>query len=99
MQELGYHQSSIALQVSGGYAGLQQFLQRMERLQLLVESSELSLTTTTPASKQDQEGSVALEPAPTELSLRLTFYDRKPEGESKNAAAQRLEQPESKAPS
>ena len=36
MQELGYHQSSIALQVSGGYAGLQQFLQRMERLQLLV---------------------------------------------------------------
>ena len=98
MQELGYHQSSIALQVSGGYAGLQQFLQRMERLQLLVESSELSLTTT-PASKQDQDESVALEPVPTELSLRLTFYDRRPEGESKNADAQRLEQPESKAPS
>ena len=35
MQELGYHQSSIALQVSGGYGGLQQFLQRMERLELL----------------------------------------------------------------
>jgi type IV pilus assembly protein PilO len=98
MQELGYHQSSIALQVSGGYAGLQQFLQRMERLQLLVESSELSLKTT-PAAKQDQDESVSLEPAPTELSLRLTFYDRRPEGESKNAGAQRLEQPESKAPS
>ena len=81
MQELGYHQSSIALQVSGGYAGLQQFLQRMERLQLLVESSELSLTTT-PASKQDQDESVSLEPAPTELSLRLTFYDRKPKAAS-----------------
>jgi type IV pilus assembly protein PilO len=81
MQELGYHQSSIALQVSGGYVGLQQFLQRMERLQLLVESSELSLTTT-PASKQDQDESVSLEPAPTELSLRLTFYDRKPKAAS-----------------
>ena len=81
MQELGYHQSSIALQVSGGYAGLQQFLQRMERLQLLVESSELSLTTT-PAAKQDQDESVSFEPAPTELSLRLTFYDRKPKAAS-----------------
>ena len=98
MQELGYYQSSIALQVSGGYAGLQQFLQRMERLQLLVESSELSLTTT-PASKQDQDESVLLEPAPTDLSLRLTFYDRKPEGESNNAGAQRREQTEKKAPS
>ena len=82
MQDLGYHQSSIALQVSGGYAGLQQFLQRMERLQLLVESSELSLTTTTPASKPDQDQSVSLEPAPTDLSLRLTFYDRKPKADS-----------------
>ena len=98
MQELGYHQSSIALQVSGRYVGLQQFLQRMERLQLLVESSELSLTTT-PASKQDQAKSVPLEPVPTELSLRLTFYDRRPEGESKNAGAQRREQTENKAPS
>ena len=98
MQQLGYHQSSIALQVTGGYAGLQQFLRRMERLQLLVESSELSLTTT-PASKQDQDESVSLEPAPTELSLRLTFYDRRPEGESNNAGAQRREQMEKKAPS
>ena len=81
MQELGYHQSSIALQVSGGYAGLQQFLQRMERLQLLVESSELSLKTTT-APKQDQDESVSFEPAPTDLSLRLTFYDRKPKAAS-----------------
>jgi type IV pilus assembly protein PilO len=81
MQELGYHQSSIALQVSGGYAGLQQFLQRMERLQLLVKSSELSLKTTT-ASKLDQDGSAVLAPAPTDLSLRLTFYDRKPKAAS-----------------
>ena len=99
MQELGYHRSSIALQVTGGYAGLQQFLQRMERLQLLVESSELSIRTTT-ASKQDQEGSGVLAPAPTDLSLRLTFYDRKPEAapESKSGA-QRLVQTDHKAPS
>ena len=51
MQELGYHRSSIALQVSGGYAGLQQFLQRMDRLQLLVESSELSLKQRQPRSR------------------------------------------------
>ena len=99
LQELGYHQSSIALQVTGGYAGLQQFLQRMERLQLLVESSELSLKTTT-ASKQDQEGSGVLTPAPTDLSLRLTFYDRKPEAapESKPGVQRRV-QTDNKAPS
>ena len=97
MQELGYHQSSIALQVSGGYAGLQQFLQRMERLQLLVESSELSLKTTT-ASKQDQDESGVLEPAPTDLSLRLTFYDRKPKAAS-TSTSQLQEQAEETAPS
>ena len=91
MQELGYHQSSIALQVSGSYAGLQQFLQRMERLQLLVESSELSLTTTTPASKQDQDESVSLDPAPTDLSLRLTFYDRKPKADSPSTSQLKTE--------
>ena len=97
MQELGYHQSSIALQVSGGYAGLQQFLQRMERLQLLVKSSELSLKTTT-ASKQDQEGSGVLAPAPTDLSLRLTFYDRKPKAASPSTS-QLKKQTEETAPS
>ena len=99
MQELGYHQSSIALQVKGGYAGLQQFLQRMERLQLLVESSELSLKTTT-VSKPDQEGLGVLAPAPTDLSLRLTFYDRKPEAVLKSkSGAQRRVQTDDKAPS
>ena len=99
MQELGYYQSSIALQVSGGYAGLQPFLQRMERLQLLVESSELSLKTTT-ASQQDQEGSGVLAPAPTDLSLRLPCDDRKPEAApGSKSGAQRREQTEKKAPS
>ena len=99
MQELGYHQTSIALQVTGGYAGLQQFLQRMERLQLLVESSELSIRTTT-ASKQDLEGSGVLAPTLTDLSLRLTFYDRKPEADpDSKSGAQRRVQTDDKAPS
>ena len=99
MQELGYHRSSIALQVTGGYAGLQQFLQRMERLQLLVESSELSLKTTT-ALKPDPDGSGVLAPAPTDLSLRLTFYDRKPEADpDSKSGAQRRVQTDDKAPS
>ena len=98
MKERGYYRSSIALQVSGGYAGLQQFLQRMERLQLLVESSELSLKTT--ASQQDPEGSGVLASAPTDLSLSLTFYDRKPEAapESKPGVQRRV-QTDNKAPS
>ena len=87
MQELGYHQSSIALQVSGGYGGLQQFLQLMERLQLLVESSELSLkTTTAPKQDQDQDELLSIEPAPTDLSLRLTFYDRKPKAATQSTS-------------
>ena len=99
MQELGYHQSSIALQVTGGYAGLQQFLQRMERLQLLVKSSELSLKTTT-ASKADQDGSGVIAPAPTDLSLRLTFYDRKPDADPESTSgAQAGGQTNNKAPS
>ena len=99
MEELGYHRSSIALQVTGGYAGLQQFLQRMERLQLLVESSELSLKTTT-APKPDPDGSGVLAPAPTDLSLRLTFYDRKPEADpDSKSGAQRRVQTDDKAPS
>ena len=80
MQELGYHQSSIALQVTGGYAGLQ----------LLVESSELSLKTTT-ASRQDPDGSGVLAPAPNDFSLRLTFYDRKPEAAPKSGAQRRVQ--------
>jgi type IV pilus assembly protein PilO len=73
------------LQVTGGYAGLQQFLRRMERLQLLVESSELSLkTATTP--KQNLDTTDRFEPALTDLSLRLSFYDRKPTAASQSTS-------------
>ena len=43
LQALGYRKSSIALEVSGPFGGLQTFLQRMEALELWVESSELAL--------------------------------------------------------
>ena len=42
LQALGYRKSSVALEVSGSFGGLQTFLQRMEALELLVESSDLS---------------------------------------------------------
>jgi hypothetical protein len=62
-----------------------------------VESSELSLKTTT-ALKQDQDELVSLEPAPTDLSLRLTFYDRKPEAASPSTSQLKKETAET-APS
>ena len=43
LQALGYRKSSVALEVSGSFCGLQTFLQRMEALDWLVESSELAL--------------------------------------------------------
>ena len=60
--DLGYTKTSIALRVLGPYDGLLRFLQRMETLQVLVESSDLALE-----SRDDGEIS---------LGLRLSFYDR-----------------------
>ena len=71
---LGYTKTSIALRVLGPYDGLQRFLQRMEMLQVLVESSDLALE-----SRDDGEIS---------LGLRLSFYDRQPSSESEKPAAE-----------
>ena len=65
---LGYRKSEVALRVVGSYGALQRFLQGMERLQVLVESSDLNLTAT------QRNGLVSK----TELALRLSFYDRQP---------------------
>ena len=43
LQALGYRKSSVALGVSGPFEGVQTFLQRVEALELLVESSQLEL--------------------------------------------------------
>ena len=70
---LGYTKTSIALRVLGPYDGLLRFLQRMETLQVLVESSDLALE-----SRDDGEIS---------LGLRLSFYDRQPSAPEKPDAA------------
>ena len=75
LQALGYRKSSVALEVSGSFRGLQTFLQRMEALELLVVSSELALKAV--AEKQDAD-SLQSVVAPTQLTLKLSFYDLVP---------------------
>ena len=75
LQALGYRKSSVALEVSGPFRGLQIFLQRVEALELLVESSELELKAV--VDKKDAD-SVQSEAARTQLTLKLSFYDLAP---------------------
>ena len=75
LQELGYRKSSVALEVSGPFGGVQTFLQRMEALELLVESSELELKAVVDKKAAD---SVDSEAARTQLTLKLSFYDLAP---------------------
>ena len=72
LQALGYRKSSVALEVSGSFGGLQTFLQRMEALELLVESSDLALKAL--VEKTDAEPAQAAA-ARTQLTLKLSFYD------------------------
>ena len=74
-QALGYRKSSVALEVSGSFGGLQTFLQRMEALELLVESSELQLKAVV-ENKDAEAAKAAL--ARTKLTLKLSFYDLVP---------------------
>ena len=75
LQELGYRKLSVALEVSGSFVGLQTFLQRMEALELLVESSELALKAVVDQKVADSAKSAA---ARTQLTLKLSFYDLAP---------------------
>ena len=75
MTALGYKKSSMLLQVEGPYPGLLQFLRRMERLELLVQPSDLSLkaldtAASTPANQEQK----AL--PQTRLKLTLSFFDQ-----------------------
>jgi len=72
LQALGYQKSSVAFSVRGPYAGLQEFLQRMEALDLLVESSELEIKAG--AKPKDVQESRGLQ-SRTQLTLQLSFYD------------------------
>ena len=75
LQALGYRKSSVALGVSGPFGGVQTFLQRVEALELLVESSELELEAVV-----DQDEADLAQPAAarTQLTLKLSFYDLAP---------------------
>ncbi|WP_413441862.1 hypothetical protein [Synechococcus sp. MIT S1220] len=74
---LGYRKTSLLLRVQGAFADLQDFLQRMERLQLLVESSDLELEQVDlPAAPSEDPNAEGL--SGTMLGLRLTFYDKQP---------------------
>ena len=75
MQVLGYRKLSIALEVAGPYVGLQSFLRRMEALELLVASSNLSLHAIIPGKEVDERSLLAT----NKLSLELMFYDFVPE--------------------
>ena len=68
LMALGYRKSAVALRVVGSYSALHRFLQGMERLQILVETSDLNLTA------KERNGLVSQ----TELALRLSFYDPQP---------------------
>tara|TARA_B100001063_G_scaffold99777_1_gene93233 strand:- start:877 stop:1653 length:777 start_codon:yes stop_codon:yes gene_type:complete len=75
LQALGYEKSVVLLQVEGPYQGLLQFLRRMERLELLVQPSDLELTALEdPDEAEDQPESIG--PPRTRLKLRLTFFDQ-----------------------
>ena len=75
LQVLGYEKSSVLLQVEGAYQGLQQFLRRMEQLELLVQPSDLELTAMEdPAAAADESASIG--PPRTRLKLRLSFFDQ-----------------------
>ena len=79
LQVLGYQKSSVALAVSGPYAGLQEFLQRMEALELLVESSDLEIKAAVQG--KDEEGVTPTVESRTQLTVQLSFYDPQPEGD------------------
>ena len=73
MRSLGYRKTSIALQLLGSYGHLQRFLQSMESLEILVESSDLTLMAHQADPGDQREAMTA------ELSVRLSFYDRLPQ--------------------
>ena len=75
LQALGYRKSSVALGVSGPFEGVQTFLQRVEALELLVESSELELMAVVDPDEADLAQPAAIR---TQLTLKLSFYNLVP---------------------
>ena len=90
LQAMGYRKSSVALEVNGPFIGLQTFLQRMESLELLVESSDLSLQASA-SGKSDDE--TYPKQSAIKLALQLSFYDSVPQHANPSTAAGSNEDP------
>ena len=84
LQALGYRKSSVALEVSGPFRGLQTFLQRMEALELWVESSDLSLQA---FASNETDAEPSLRQLGTKLILQLSFYDLLPQSADRSTDA------------
>jgi type IV pilus assembly protein PilO len=74
----GYEKTAVLLQVRGPYIGVLQFLRAMEKLELLVQPSDLELKAVKPEPNPD--GAPAGPPL-TELKLRLSFFDKTTDGD------------------
>jgi len=74
----GYEATSVLLQLRGSYQAVQAFLRRMEALELLVQSSDLEIRGVE-VERSDANQSAASAPVLTQLKLRLSFYDQRPE--------------------
>jgi len=79
LETLGYRRTSMALRVTGSYGALLDFLRRVERLQVLVESSDLELEAVSPKQSNESDPTPNI-PAETDLRMTLTFYDRQTPG-------------------
>ena len=84
LQDLGYRRTAVALNVVGSYAQLHYFLQEMEKLEVLVESSDLTLEVSSESGVDDEATTNQQRIA---LSLRFSFYDRLPANQSGQVAS------------
>ena len=75
LQDLGYRRTAVALNVIGSYTQLQSFLQEMEKLEVVVEASDLNLEAASDSGADDEAIANQQRIA---LSLRFSFYDRLP---------------------
>ena len=75
LQDLGYRRTAVALNVIGSYTQLQHFLQEMEKLEVVVEASDLNLEALSESGANDEATTNQQRIA---LSLRFSFYDRLP---------------------
>ena len=84
LQDLGYRRTSVALNVVGSYNQLHYFLQEMEKLEVVVEASDLNLEAASDSGVDDEDTAMTIQQG-LALSLRFSFYDRLPANEPSTA--------------